>query len=798
MTTSERTPGFCALCIASCGCIATVEDGRFTRLDPDPSHPTGAALCAKGRAAPELTAHAERLTHPLLRTRPKGDPDPGWQRISWDDALDRIASNMRRIAARDGAASVGFSLSSPSTTAIADAYGWIRRLMNAFGSPNAFTHLDLCGWGRAFATRYAFGNATLGTAFGGAMPDLERTGCLILWGYNPSHTRLSHATAIMDAQKRGMRLLVIDPRHAGLAGKADVWLRPRPGTDGVLALGLANLMIRNGWYDRAFIAAWTNGPMLVRDDTGRMLTANDLAATGDPRHLVAWNAVRGEPSLYDPAIGRHASDPADLALEGTIRVDTRMGKVTCRPAFACHAALCARHTPEVVAATCWVPADRLEAAARLIWTARPTAYYAWSGHEQHTNVTQTARAMALLYALTGCFDAPGGNVLMPAIPTNPITGDDLPAARGMGPALGATDRPLGLARWNHVTADELYRAILDGKPYPVRGLVGFGSNMLLSDADARRGRDALAALEFFAHADLFMSPTAQLADIVLPVASPFEREALRVGFELGPDAQSHVQLRRAVVTPPGEARSDLAIVFDLATRLGLGEHFWQGDIEAAWRHQLAPSGVTLETLRAHPAGVRVPLETRFEKHALPDPAGHPQGFPTGSRRVEFHSTIFLDHGYPALAECTAPDSATHGDARFPLALTCAKPTVFLQSQLRGLPSLRRRSPDPRVTLHPDAAAARGLADGDWAEIETPSGRARARVHLHDALDPRVVVGEHGWWQGCAEAGAPAYDPLGPESASYNLLVDPVTRDPVSGTAGVRSGACEVRRLVRGT
>src|ERR1700730_13111798 len=80
-TGTHRVHGYCALCIPRCGCVAVVEDGRFTRLDPDPAHPTGQALCAKGRAAPELVYHPERLTPPLRRTRPKGDPDPGWERI---------------------------------------------------------------------------------------------------------------------------------------------------------------------------------------------------------------------------------------------------------------------------------------------------------------------------------------------------------------------------------------------------------------------------------------------------------------------------------------------------------------------------------------------------------------------------------------------------------------------------------------------------------------------------------------------------------------------------------------------
>ena len=136
----QHIRGFCALCIARCGTIATVENGRFTRLDPDPSHPTGQAICAKGRAAPELVYHPERLTHPLRRTRPKGDPDPGWERISWDEALDLTAAAMRRVAERHGPQAVAFTASSPSTTAIGDSSGFIQRLANAFGTPNARHH----------------------------------------------------------------------------------------------------------------------------------------------------------------------------------------------------------------------------------------------------------------------------------------------------------------------------------------------------------------------------------------------------------------------------------------------------------------------------------------------------------------------------------------------------------------------------------------------------------------------------------------------------------------------------------
>jgi anaerobic selenocysteine-containing dehydrogenase len=790
----QRIQGYCSLCIARCGSVAVVEDGRFARLEPDPTHPTGQALCAKGRAAPELVYHPERLTQPLRRTRPKGDRDPGWQPIGWDEALSETANAMRRIAGRDGPEAFAFSQSSSSTTAIADSAVFVRRLMNAFGAVNALTSLDVCGWGRAGSTRYTFGVASIATGAGGGMPDIANTGCLILWGYNPSYSRLSHATAVAEALKRGMRLIVVDPRHVGFASKADLWLRVRPGSDGALALGIAHVMIERGWYDRDFIREFSNGPHLVRADNGRLLSERDLGHSSSAR-LLAWDTQARRPVPYDPATGRYDGGTAGLALEGEYRIATTDGEVTCHPAFELYARLCRRYPPEAVEALCWIPRADVEAAADLIWHSRPVSYYAWSGHEQHANVTQTARAMSLLYALTGSFDAKGGNVLFPAPSAQAVAGGEL--LKRKVATLGAAERPLGPAREGSVTAAELYRAILDGTPYPVRGLLGFGSNMLLAHADGGRGRKALAALEFFAHCDLFMTPTAELADIVLPVASCFEREALKIGFDISPEAQSLVQLRPAVVAPQGEARSDTDIVFGLARHLGLDAAFWNGDVDAAYRAQLAGSGVSLEELRANPGGMRVPLTTRYAKHSLPDAQGAPRGFATPSRKVELYSQTFLDHGYAPLPDFEEPRigplARPELSARFPLVLTCAKPTLFCQTQHRALPSLRKHALDPQVALHPVAARERGVANGDWVSIETPEGRVRARARLNDRLDPRVVVGEHGWWQACAALDAPGYDPFGPDGANLNLLIGSAVLDPVSGTASHRSYLCEIRR-----
>ena len=791
---TERIQGYCALCVSRCGSIAEIENGRFVALEPDPSHPTGKALCAKGRAAPELVYHPDRLLHPLKRTRPKGDPDPGWQRISWDEALDLTAAKLSGIAQEHGPESVVVSVVSPSTSASDDSLIWIQRLMNAFGSPNLCISMELCAWGRYLATQYTFG-ASVPAAY---MPDLQNAGCIIFWGYNPNLARLSHATATVDALKRGARLIVVDPRRIGPANRADVWLQVRPGTDAALALGIAGVMIERGWYDREFVRDWTNGPLLVRADNGRLLTQRDLSAQGSAEQYVAWSEAMGGPIVYDPATGRYQRDDPEPALFGTFTIDTVVGEVVCQPVFELTAEHCRRYPPDRVEAICGIERSLVEQAAQLLWEARPVAYYAWSGVEMQTNATQIARAIAQLYTLTGSFDTEGGNVLFPAVPTANAAGGELLPAGQRAKALGLRERPLGPSRWGFVTSEELYRAILERQPYGVHGVVGFGANLLLSHADGRRGREALAALDFYVHTDLFMNPTAELADVALPVASAFEREALKVGFEISPEAQSLVQLRQRVVEPRGEARSDTEIVFDLAKRLDLGAQFWDGDIEAAYRYQLGPSGVSLEDLREHPGGVRVPLKTRYRKFAEPVD-GVPHGFDTPTRKIELYSETMLDHGYPPLPEYEEPLVGPHARPelveRYPLILTCAKHTLFCESQHRALPSLRRKAMDPEVELNPVAAAERGIGPGDWVTIETPEGSIKARARLNDTLKPDVACGQHGWWQACPEIGAPGYDAMSADGANFNLIIGTEAIDPISGSVPHRAYLCQIRRAV---
>ncbi|HEX6658834.1 MAG TPA: molybdopterin-dependent oxidoreductase, partial [Ilumatobacter sp.] len=556
---STEVATYCPLCVSRCGALATVTNGTFA-LNRDPSHPTGKALCVKGKEAAAITFHNSRLQYPIKRTNPKGSTDAGWQRIGWDEALDSVADRLRALAGEHGPESVVFASVSPSTSAIVDCVDWIQRLQKAFGSPNFLTSMELCGWGRYLASLYTFGASVPGQY----MPDLERAECILFWGYNPVVSRLAHATATRAALRRGAKLIVVDPRQAGLATKADSWLRVRPGTDAAVALGITNVMLERGWFDEWFVRRWTNATLLVRGDTGRLLRANDLSAGGDARHHVVWDEVTGQAIVVDPrARGADLDDHDRLLLRGVVELATPDGTVACRPAFDLLAEQCRGFPPAVVEEITGVAAADVERAARMLWDHRPVAFYAWSGLEQHSGTTQIIRAINVLYALTGCVDAPGGNVLFTSVQTNPIAGTELLDPTQVAKTIGVDARPLGPARFGFITGEDFYTAALEGRPYRPRALVSFGSNLLMAQGDSGRGRDALQSLDFHVHLDMFMSPTAEQADIVLPVTGAFEAEGLKVGFEISQEAQSLVQLRAPLVAPVGESRSDIEVIFDL-------------------------------------------------------------------------------------------------------------------------------------------------------------------------------------------------------------------------------------------
>lgn len=759
----ELRRGYCALCISRCGCVGRIEDGVLTRVDPDPDHPTGQALCVKARAAPEAVYAPERILHPLLRTRPKGAADPGWRRISWDEALARITVKVRAAIARHGPQALAFGVATPSGTAVADSFAWIHRLAHALESPNLVFATENCNWHKDFAPAYTWG-AGIG------MPDYAHTGCILLWGFNPSTSWLAQATRVQQARKRGARLIVIDPRRAGLAVSADLWLRPIPGSDAALALGLAHLLIESGRFDRDFVRTWSDAPFLFSEAQGRVLTAADLMPGGSDSQPLAWEKTAGS-VVVCPQRPPNSGPQTRLALTGRYRIQTRAGAVDCRPVFELLQERCRAWPPHRVEAATGIPAEQVVAAAELMAGNGPVSFFTWTGTCQHANATQTGRCIAALYALTGHLDAPGGNVWFSKPGLADVADFDKVSAHTRSLTLGMGQRPEGPPRMGWITTRDLFAAIVQETPYPVQAFISFGSNFLLSKPHTRLQEEALRKLDFFVLAEVVETPTARHADLLLPVCTAWEREGVQAGFQVDAAAESLVQLRPAFVPPRGESRSDTWIVFELAKRLGVGDRFHGGDAQAALSALLAPAGLSPEALRAAPGGLSLPLVQQRRRYRS-------TGFATPSGRVEFFSPRLGAIGLDPLPTATAPAFAP--DPAFPLILTSAKWPQYCHSQMRHLPSLRRRMPEPLVELHPQTAAARGIAEGDWVQVLTRLGAMPARARLDPHLDQRVVCAQYGWWQFAHGAG------------DANRLIDGECFDAAAGSNSLRHFPCDIR------
>lgn len=787
-------PGYCTLCRSRCGTLNEVSGDRLIAVRPDNAHPTGKSMCMKGRAAPEIVHSPHRMLYPMRRTNPKGAADPGWVRITWDEALEEVAEKFGQIKAEHGAEAVVFSLTTPSGTSLSDSIDWIERFIRTYGSPNICYGTEICNWHKDVAHAFTFG-------CGIPPADYAHADTIMLWGHNPTNTWLAQADAIARGRAKGSKLLVVDPRPTALARQADVWLQVRPGTDTALALGVMKVMLDKGLYDENFVRAWTNAPLLVRGDTGRFLRERSVWPDSESDRYVVWDSQTGGPAPYDPLRAATAEDARRWRIEGRMPVaisgaDGRVAEVECAPAFE-HLVQAARpYDGARVKDITGVEPRLVEAAAELLQAGRRVAYHSWTGIGQHANATQNERATACLYALSGSFDRVGGNRVRRGPFFRGVNCvNKVPAIRPK--TLGFDKRPIGPPAMGWVTALDTYRAILKGQPYKIRAMMAFGTNPAVSQADSAMAQEALEALDFHVHCDLFETPASRYADIFLPINSPWEREGLRFGFEINDEAASLVQLRQRMVSPRGEARSDNEILFDLACRMGMGDEFFQGSLEAGWDHMLEPLGLSVAELRKSPEGIKCKIDAREQKYALPhhDSPERIRGFDTESQRVELYSELLLRNGQPPVPEFSQPldqaEAIRKDPQQYPLLLSTAKNGYYCHSQHRSLASLRKRAPDPIIEIGTNLAAAKGIREGDWVQVKTYVGAARFVAKITPQLADDVVVAEFGWWQACPELDRPELEILGAANSNFNSLISANISDPVSGATPMRSFRCDI-------
>jgi len=425
----------------------------------------------------------------------------------------------------------------------------------------------------------------------------------------------------------------------------------------------------------------------------------------------------------------------------------------------------------------WVPEEKIAEAARLYARIRPACIQWGNAIEHNVHSVQTARALMILKAISGNLDSPGGNVNRPSPPT--LRPGDFVQSKGFPEKrekLLAPEFRLA-AMMGFTPSQTVVKAILSGKPYPIRMMYIQGGNPLLSYANATETHLALKKLDFLAVAEIFPTPTAQLADIVLPTATNFEFDdighyGMPHGFLLG---------RPKVIDPPGECRPDLLILNELGKKCGLGKSFWP-DLRSCLDDVLKPAGVGYEDFKK--AGI-LKGDWKYKSYEQ-------NGFSTPSKKVEVFCSRLKDWGYDPLPTYregfSVPDSDSHRMDSYPLILTSAKDPHYFHSAHRNLPSLRKLSPDPIVLIHTQTAAEMGVGEGDWVHIETQRGTIRQKAALSSDLDPRVVVAAYGWW-------FPEREDLelsGWKESNINILTENgPPYEPTIGSTNLRAIPCRV-------
>ena len=438
-------------------------------------------------------------------------------------------------------------------------------------------------------------------------------------------------------------------------------------------------------------------------------------------------------------------------------------------------------TPEWAAPITWVPAEKIRAAARLWVEAQPGAME-WGCAIEHTpNTIQTVRAISILPALTGNIDKPGGWCFgMRALAPFPFLPEVLPEEQ-KAKRLGASEfRMLGgagsLVPSAHIPA--LFKSMREGDPYWTKGFLVFGNNSLSTYADAKLVYESLMKLDFLMVADLFMTPTCELADVVLPVAAWPELEQIVAMPYFGEDVVLAQQRGEQV----GECRADEDIMTDLARRLGL-PHCEESPRDV-FNQLLAPLGITYEQL-AKNGPVKIPM--KYGKYL-------DKGFDTPTGKIELYSTRLEELGYDPLPYYQEPPespvSTPEIAKEFPYVLTTgARLPMFFHSEGRQIPKLRRGRPEPQAEIHPEDAKKHGIANNDWVRISSPRGSMLQRALVTTDILQGVVNCQHGWWF----PERKGWDHGIWESNANMLTSQAPPYDPAMGTYQLRGLLCKIEK-----
>jgi anaerobic selenocysteine-containing dehydrogenase len=466
-----------------------------------------------------------------------------------------------------------------------------------------------------------------------------------------------------------------------------------------------------------------------------------------------------------------------------------------------------KYTPRWASEITGVPEDQIVDLARQYATTPAACINMGNAFDQTADSSSAVRSVAILMAITGHLDVPGGNIIsgtagnMPKIKPVHLRERYTPdmVKKLVGPEIPACFQP-----FIEGTSSAYYRcldSVLTAKPYPVRAIIAPGTQPTVITRGPRRIVEALNRLEFFVVVDVMKNAAMPWADVVVPVATMYECDH---PFEIG--AGNWLMARNKVVEREGDYKSDYQFWLDLAVRMGYGKDFWGGSIEKCMDYQLENFGLTMEDLRKYPTGIvyqqkAADLGNFQELFSAKSPllSGVPY-LPQG--KVAVYNTTLEDNGFSPLPEWVGPPESPSTTpellTQYPLIFTDAHTSeVYNAGWLQNVPYLREIQPDPWLHIHPDTANSLGIEDGDWVIVESPHGSIRLRAQHFPGIRPDTVMGLQGWWRGCDELGLPEHALLEGGASTNNLYstdrekaFDPlVTAMPKQTLVNVRRAPC---------
>ena len=704
-------------CGGRCPIKLHVKDNRIMRVEGDDAdEPDQLRTCLRCRAYRQYVHHPERLMYPQKRVGPKGEGK--FERISWDEALDMLAGELNRVKATSGNEGIflvsgGGYLASLHNPGLAAA-----RLLARFGGFG--THYgNISSEGAVWASLTQYGSVMVGHS----REDMLNSKLIILWGWDPARMISGTNTMyhLIKAKENGAKIIAIDPRyHDTAATVADRWIPIRPGTDTAVMVALANVMIREDLQDQTFLDKYT----------------------------VGFDKFR------EYVMGRE---------DGVEK------------------------TPAWAAEISGVDEETIKGLAREYAATRPATIMDCQGPARSAMGEQYNRCAATLCAMTGNVGRPGGSAGgglmgipvahmfgMPAIPPgkNPFELD--------GPKVkGTLDIRLRILKRVHI--NKIFDAILRGKegvyPSDIKMAWSMCNNFLNQTGNSNKAARALKKLEFLAVNELFMTPQARYADLLLPVTSAAERSDLTRPWPSGP---YYTYINRAL-DPLGECKSDLDIVTELAGRLGFKD--FNPYSEDEWLRifveknpEMAERITDYEKFKREGIHrVNLPEPVVAFKDQIDDIEKNP--FPTPSGKIEIYSRRVADLNNPLCPPIpkylsTPEDRNDPLIEKYPLQLISPHPRNRVHSELYKVEWLREVEPH-RAWINPIDAGPRGIRDGDEVYVFNDRGRVAITAWLTERIIPGVICIFEGAW----------YDP-DEKGIDRGACANTLTNDAYSG-----GGAC---------